>query len=104
MGAQDFHRTRRPRAGGDPDRAQGERRDGELDRCDQGSVLMLRFSANLSFLFTDLPLPERIDAAAANGFRGVEYMSPYESDLGDLRARLQRHGIEQVLFNLPMGD
>jgi hydroxypyruvate isomerase len=65
---------------------------------------MLRFSANLSFLFTDLSLPDRIDAAGACGFRGVEYMSPYESDVADLRARLQRHGIEQVLFNLPMGN
>lgn len=65
---------------------------------------MLRFSANLSFLFTDLALPDRIDAAAECGFRGVEYMSPYEVPAGELKARLRKHGVEQVLFNLPMGD
>ena len=65
---------------------------------------MPRFSVNLSFLFTDLALEERIDAAAEHGFRGVEYFSPYDSNLGSLRTRLQKHDIEQVLFNFPMGD
>jgi len=41
---------------------------------------MLRFSANLSFLFQELPLRERFEAAAAAGFQGVEYMSPYDED------------------------
>ncbi len=65
---------------------------------------MPRFSVNLSFLFAELALDDRLDAAAEHGFRGVEYWSPYESDLGALRARLRKHDLEQVLFNFPMGD
>ena len=65
---------------------------------------MLRFSANLSFLFQDIPFYDRIDAAAANGFRGVEYMSPYDYDVAEIKRRLSAHGLTQVLFNLPVGD
>jgi hydroxypyruvate isomerase len=65
---------------------------------------MLRFCANLSFLFQDLPFYERIDAAAANGFAGVEYMSPYDNDVAEIDRRLRAHGLTQVLFNLPVGD
>ena len=65
---------------------------------------MLRFCANLSFLFQVLPFYERIDAAAANGFRGVEYMSPYEYDVAEIERRLRAGGLTQVLFNLPVGD
>jgi hydroxypyruvate isomerase len=65
---------------------------------------MLRFCANLSFLFQDLPFYDRIDAAAQNGFRGVEYMSPYDYDVAEIKRRLRAHGLTQVLFNLPVGD
>ena len=65
---------------------------------------MPRLSANLSFLFQDLALEDRIDAAAASGFRGVEYMFPYDYDVAELKRRLQKNGVAQVLFNLPAGD
>ena len=65
---------------------------------------MPRFSANLSFLYPELPFLDRIDAAAANGFRGVEYMSPYEYDVAEIKRRLRAGGVAQVLFNLPVGD
>jgi hydroxypyruvate isomerase len=65
---------------------------------------MPKFSANLTFLFTDLPLIDRLAAAANAGFKGVEYMSPYEEAKGDLAARLCDHGLKQVLFNLPAGN
>ncbi|HEY0615323.1 MAG TPA: TIM barrel protein [Candidatus Elarobacter sp.] len=64
----------------------------------------MRFAANLSFLFQDLPLYDRIDAAAENGFRGVEYMFPYDYDVAELKRRLRSNAVEQVLFNLPAGD
>jgi hydroxypyruvate isomerase len=64
----------------------------------------VRFAANLSFLFQDMPLYERIDAAAENGFRGVEYMFPYDYDVAELQRRLRANGLTQVLFNLPAGD
>jgi hydroxypyruvate isomerase len=63
-----------------------------------------RFSANLSFLFGDLPFYDRIDAAAANGFSGVEYAFPYEYDIGEIRRRLRALDLTQVLFNFPAGD
>ena len=39
---------------------------------------MPKFAANLSFLFTEVPFPERFQRAAAAGFKGVEYLFPYE--------------------------
>jgi hydroxypyruvate isomerase len=65
---------------------------------------MPRFSANLGFLFTDKPFLDRFAAAASVGFRGVEYMSPYEHDPKDIARRLADHGLTQALFNLPAGD
>jgi hydroxypyruvate isomerase len=63
-----------------------------------------RFSANLTLLFTDRPFLDRFAAAAAAGFRAVEFMFPYEFEVGQLREVLQRNEIELDLFNLPAGD
>ncbi len=40
---------------------------------------MLRFSANLGFLWVDLPLVDRVRAAKAAGFDAVEFHFPYET-------------------------
>lgn len=64
----------------------------------------LRFNANLKWLFTELPFEERFDAAAAAGFRGVEYASPYEYSAEHLRQRLRDAGLTQVLINTPAGE
>ncbi len=66
--------------------------------------MTFKFAANLTFLWTELPFLERFDAAAAAGFSGVEYVSPYEYPATDIKARLDDNGLEQVLFNLPVGD
>jgi hydroxypyruvate isomerase len=65
---------------------------------------MPRFSANLGFLFTDLPFLDRFAAAAKAGFKGVEYISPYEHAPEEIACRLADHGLTQALFNLPAGD
>lgn len=65
---------------------------------------MPKFSANLTFLYTDRPFLDRFAAAAAAGFPAVEYMSPYETEPEAITARLREHGLEQALFNLPSGD
>lgn len=65
---------------------------------------MPRFAANLSFLFTELPFLDRFEAAAAAGFRGVEFMFPYDWPAREIRARLTASGLALVLFNLPPGD
>src|SRR5262245_30193308 len=60
---------------------------------------MLRFCANIGFLFPELPFLDRFDAAARAGFAGVEYASPYEHPQAELRRRLQDNGLTQVLIN-----
>jgi len=51
---------------------------------------MLRFSANLSLLFTDLPLQDRFAAAKAAGFSAVEIQFPYSLDSRLLNDELQK--------------
>lgn len=65
---------------------------------------MPKLSANLSTLFTEQPLLERVDAAARAGFRGVEVQFPYEVEKAELARRLKDAGVEMVLHNLPAGD
>jgi hydroxypyruvate isomerase len=65
---------------------------------------MPKFAANLSMLYTEHPFIERFAAAAADGFRAVEYVSPYEETPEAIAAELARHDLQQVLFNLPAGD
>lgn len=63
-----------------------------------------KFSANLSFLYPELPFLDRFAAAAADGFRAVEYAVPYVAEAEELAALLAAHGLEQALFNMPAGD
>jgi hydroxypyruvate isomerase len=65
---------------------------------------LIRLAANLSMLFAEVPFLERFEIAARSGFRGIEYLFPYDAPATEIRARLDRHGLEQVLFNLPAGD
>lgn len=64
---------------------------------------MPRFAANLSLMYPELPFLERFAAAADDGFRAVEYLFPYAWAPQELAARLQTHGLQQVLFNAPPG-
>ncbi|WP_085316460.1 hydroxypyruvate isomerase family protein [Derxia lacustris] len=65
---------------------------------------MLKYAANLSFLYTELPLVERFAAAGADGFRYVELHEPYSLPPADLRnAALQAH-VQTVLHNTAFGD
>lgn len=64
----------------------------------------MQICANLSLLFTELPLIERVRAAADAGFAGVEMQFPYEVPAEALQAELQRCGMPLVLINLPAGD
>lgn len=65
---------------------------------------MLKFAANLTMLFNELPFLDRFAAAKAAGFNGVEYLFPYDFDKAVLAERLQQHGLTQVLHNLPAGN
>ena len=65
---------------------------------------MPKFNANLTMLFNEVPFLDRFQAAAEAGFKGVEFLFPYAFDKGELAERLDRHGLVQVLHNLPAGN
>ena len=65
---------------------------------------MPRFAANLSMLYPELAFLDRFEAAARDGFKGVEYLFPYAWKAEDLAARLKAHQLQQVLFNAPPGN
>ncbi|MDB5586187.1 MAG: Hydroxypyruvate isomerase [Devosia sp.] len=65
---------------------------------------MPRFSANLTFLYAELPFLERFAAAAADGFPAVEYVGPYDYPSEVIADLLRQHNLQQALFNLPAGD
>lgn len=65
---------------------------------------MLRFAANLTMMYNEVPFLERFAAAAADGFDAVEYLFPYDHTPDDIARRLQDHGLKQALFNLPPGN
>ena len=64
---------------------------------------MPRFAANLSMLYPELDFLDRFEAAARDGFAGVEFLFPYAWEAAELAARLKAHGLQQVLFNAPPG-
>ena len=62
---------------------------------------MLRFAANITLLFPELPFFDRFEAAAAAGFEAVEILFPYDVAARDTRRALVTHGLELVLMNAP---
>jgi hydroxypyruvate isomerase len=65
---------------------------------------MPRFAANLSMMFNEVPFLDRFALAAKAGFKGVEFLFPYEHKAAEIAARLKDNGLQQVLFNAPAGD
>ena len=65
---------------------------------------MPRFAANITFLFTELPFMERFAAAAAAGFKGVEFHFPYAFPVDEVADAVRRAAVEVVLFNITGGD
>jgi len=63
-----------------------------------------KLNANLSMMFNEFDFPERFDAAAKAGFKGVEFLFPYAYEKSLLAETLERNGLELVLFNMPPGD
>jgi len=62
---------------------------------------MPRFCANLSWLFTEIPLLERFSAARAAGFEAVEVLFPYDDPAPRLLDALDRAGLPLALINGP---
>jgi len=68
------------------------------------SSASLNFAANLSWLYTDLPFLDRFEAAARDGFKGVECLFPHEHPADEIAARLRDLGLQLVLFNAAPGQ
>ncbi len=64
----------------------------------------MRYSANLGFLWTELGLPDAVDAAHAAGFDALECHFPYETPPADLGAALDRTGLRMLALNTWPGD
>ncbi|WP_028240429.1 hydroxypyruvate isomerase family protein [Stutzerimonas azotifigens] len=64
----------------------------------------MKLAANLSLLFTEQPLLDRVLAARVAGFDGVEIQFPYDVPAVQLKEALARAGLPLVLVNLPAGD
>ena len=62
------------------------------------------FAANIRFLFTELDLLDRFEAAARLGFRGVEYQFPYGLELEPIKKRLRQCELAMVLINQNVFD
>lgn len=65
---------------------------------------MVKFAANLSMMFNEVEFLDRFAAAADAGFKGVEYLFPYDFDKDDIAKKLEENNLVQVLFNFPPGD
>ncbi len=65
---------------------------------------MPKLAANLSMMFAEMDFLDRFAAASACGFRAVECLFPYAHPKQEVKARLDAHGLEQVLFNVAQGD
>jgi len=64
----------------------------------------MRFCANLSMMFNEVDFLDRFAQAAKAGFKGVEFLFPYDHDPAEIRGRLDDNGLQQILFNGPPGD
>ncbi len=65
---------------------------------------MTEFSANLGFLWTELPLPDAIRAAKVAGFAAVEFHWPYMAAISDVIAALDETGLPVLSLNTGPGD
>lgn len=64
----------------------------------------MRFCANVSILFKEVPFLERFARAREAGFSAVEFWWPSGEDLGKVEAAIGDAGLEVALFNFDAGD
>ena len=62
---------------------------------------MIKLAANLTMTFNELDFLDRFEAAAKCGFKGVEYLFPYDYSADEIAERLAANELTQVLFDLP---
>jgi hydroxypyruvate isomerase len=64
---------------------------------------MLRFAANLGYLFAERPLLERVGAAARAGFAAIELQFPYDVPAPSMKAEIERHSLSMLGINTAPG-
>ena len=64
----------------------------------------MKIAANLTMMFNQHDFMDRFDAAANAGFKGVEYLFPYDYPADAIVEALETNGLKQVLFDFPAGD
>lgn len=64
----------------------------------------MKLCANISLMFTEVPLEERLQKAKNAGFDAVEIQFPYEVPLDVLVEAKESAEVEVVLINVPAGD
>lgn len=65
---------------------------------------MLKFSANLGFLWKGLPLTEGVRRAKKGGFDAVEFHAPYEVPVNEMQAVLAETGLPVAGINTRPGN
>lgn len=65
---------------------------------------MPKFAANLTMMFNEVDFLDRFEAAANAGFKGVEFLFPYDFDVDVIQEKLNSNGLTIALHNLPAGD
>ena len=56
---------------------------------------MTKLAANLTMLYNEVDFLDRFAAAAASGFKGVEYLFPYSYPKEQLAEKLAEHRLVQ---------
>src|SRR5258708_11279019 len=65
---------------------------------------MPRFAANVSMMYSELPFLYRLQAAARDGFKAVEFQFPYGHPAAAIASWIAQAEVEVALFNLPPGN
>ena len=65
---------------------------------------MPKLAANLTLMFNEVPFLERFEAASKAGFKGVEYLFPYDFPKEQIAEQLHKSHLSQVLFDFPAGN
>ena len=65
---------------------------------------MTKLAANISMMFTEVDFLDRFEVAAKAGFKGVEYLFPYDYPAEQIKEKLDQNVLTQVLFDFPAGD
>jgi len=65
---------------------------------------MLKFAANIGWMYTELPMAERFQAAKGHGFKAVECPLFYEFEPAQLADWHGEAGLAFIMFNAPPGD